>query len=86
MDPDDSDPELQELRKSHMSMIKDFVSHFFPSGTKVDLLAAYRDHGMGRFSSDFLKEIDSDPEAAPLPKHLREVLTHAANVYEVLGT
>lgn len=82
MDPDDSDP---EFRKLHMSMIKDFVSYFFPSGTKVELLAAYRDHGMGRFSSDFLKEIDSDPEAAPLPKHLREVLTHAANVYEVLG-
>lgn len=80
---DDSDP---EFRRSQMMPLRGFVEYFLPNGPASDLLDAYKDHGTGKFSYEFLKAVDSDPGSRPVPADLRERLSHAAAAYEVLGT
>lgn len=83
MKPDDSDP---EFRRSQMMLLRGFVEYFLPNGPASDILDAYKDHGMGKFSYEFLRAGDSDPDSVSVPVDLRERLSHAAAAYEVLGT
>lgn len=83
MKPDDSDP---AFRRTQMMLMRGFVEHFLRNGPVADLLDAYKDHGIGKFSYEFLRAVDSDPGSVPVPVDLRERLSHAAAAYEVLGT